>query len=282
MENLLNLGIIEKNESLGKIFTELQLNILKKRLKHKSLNSNEKTYYYKFIKPKIKSMMSFFNIDEINIKGKETIIKERIPKALNIIRKLEIKHRHKKIILSGSFLFNKSFNDIDVFIFTKYDKEEYTKRKVHVTFLPESALDSIFFASLSQISISNFSYTIKNSFDLKLVDVMQTYELLVNSIINKEDYERQLRDFILQTGYISNGTILNPKQLYAMKEKLLKKDMNILSNTFINSLILCDRNIKEKLKEQITDYKKLKKEYKNSKNLNIYIDTYSKVIELAS
>lgn len=285
MENLINVDIVRKNESLlkGKIFTALQLNILKKKLQKKKLNTNEKTYYYKFIKPKIRAMMSFFDISDIHIEGKDDMIIKRIPQAVDIIKKLEKKHKNKKIILSGSFLFNKTYDDIDVLIFTKYTKEDYQKGKTHVTFLPESAIDSLFFNSLYRISISNFIYTKKNNFDVKLSDILQNYELLINSILNKEDYEKLLRDFILQTEYISRGVILNPKQLYNMKEILLKKNIPSLSNTFINALTLSNsKKIKEKLREHIIDYKRLSKEYTNAKNLSIYIDTYTKVIELAS
>lgn len=285
IENLINRDIIKRNESLlvGRIFTQLQISILKKKLGDKSLNNNEKTYYYKFIKPKIRAMMSFFDINGINIKGKEYVIEERIPPALKIVRRIEKKHKNKKIILSGSFLFNKKYTDIDLFIFTKYDKEDYQKGKIHVTFLPESVIDSLFFSSLSQISISNFSYTAKNSLDISLNDILQTYELLINSILNKEDHEKLLRDFILQTEYLSKRVILNPRQLYAIKETLLKKDVAILSNILINALILSNtKNIKNKLREQIGDYRKLSKDYMNAKNLEVYIETYNKVIELAS
>jgi len=283
MENLINLDIIKKNEGLLKstIFTAIQINILKKRLPNKRLNNNERTYYYKFIKPKVYAMMKFFNITE-NIMGKDFIIDERIARASNIIRSLEKKHKNKKIILSGSFLFNKKYNDIDVFVFTKYEKEDYKKGRLHVSFLPESAIDSLFFSSLSKISVLNFSFNAKEDFDIGLNDVLQTYELLINAIINKEDYEKYLRDFILQTEYISKKVILNPKQLYDMKETLLTKDIKVLSNTFINALTLSNKDIKETLEQQLKEYKKLSKEYKKAKNLGIYIDTYSKVIELAS
>jgi hypothetical protein len=207
-----------------------------------------------------------------------------LEEAVKILRKLEQKHKGKKIILSGSFLFNKEYNDIDVFIFSKYDKEDYQKRKIHVTFLPESALDSLFFSSLSKISISNFDYTPKNEFNIELNSVLQIYELLVNTILNEEDYEKNLRDFILQTEFVSKGVVLNPKQLYYVKEKLLNKRVDILSNNFINSLILSYDVVmlRSALRTQINDYKKLLTEYKNAKNLNIYIDTYSKVIALAN
>lgn len=286
MENYLNWEFIEHNKSLlvGRIFTQMQFDILKKRLQSTLLNSNEKTYYYKFIKPKIRAMMAFFNISEINVNGKELIISNRLEEAVKIIHKLEQKHKNKKIILSGSFLFNKEYDDIDVFVFSKYDKEDYQKGKVHVTFLPESALDSLFFSSLSKISVSNFNYTPKNDFNLDLNSVLQTYELLINTILNKEDYEKNLRDFILQTEFISKDVVLNPKQLYYIKEKLLNKRVDILSNNFINSLTLSytTKILKDTLKMQIADYKKLLTEYKNAKNLPIYIDTYSRVIALAN
>jgi len=286
MENYLNLELIEQNESLlvGRIFTEMQLNILKKRLQNKSLNSNEKTYYYKFIKPKIRAMMAFFNINEININGKELIKENRLEEAIKIIHKLEQKHKGKKIILSGSFLFNKKYNDIDIFVFSKYNKEDYQKGKIHVTFLHESAIESLFFSSLCKISVSNFNYTIKNNFDIELSNVLQTYELLINTILNKENYEKNLRDFILQTEYISKGVVLNPKQLYDIQEKLSQKKIEILSNTFINSLILSytTKQLNTKLKAQVNDYKKLLTEYTTAKNLPVYINTYSKVISLAN
>lgn len=285
MENCLNLELIEKNESLleGRIFTALQLSILKKRLKKEHLDSNEKTYYYKFIKPKIRAMMAFFNISEININGKEYIQKNRLEAAIRLIHGLEQKHKSKKIIISGSFLFNKNYEDIDVFIFSKYDKEDYKKGKIHVSFLRESALDSLFFSSLCKISVSNFSYAPNNKFEIELSSILQIYELLINSIIGNEDYEKNLRDLILQTEYISKGVILDPKQLYDNKGKFSHKNMNLLSSSFINSLVLgyAAKILRNKLKTQVNSYRKLLIEYDKAKNLPIYIDTYSKVIALA-
>jgi hypothetical protein len=286
MENYLNLELIEKNEPLlkGRIFTAIQLNTLKKKLQKKQLSSNEKTYYYKFIKPKIRAMMALFSINEINVKGKEFIKEHRLEEAVKIIHKLEQKHKGKKIMLSGSFLFNKKYDDIDAFVFSKYDKEDYQRGKVHVTFLPESALQSLFFSSLCKISVSNFNYAPQNEFDIELPGVLQTYELLVNAILNNEDYEKNFRDFILQTEYISKSVILNSKQLYETKEKLACRNLSILSNTFINSLTLgyTAKILRSALKAQVNDYTKLLTKYKSAKNLPVYIDTYSKVISLAN
>ncbi len=282
MENLITLDMVNKNEKIlsRRIFTDLQLKILKKRIQKKKLNINERTYYYKYIKPKLSAMFSFFNINDIKVNGEEYILKNRIPKATSIINNLRRKHKNKRIMVSGSFLFNKNYNDIDIFIFTKYDKEDYKTGKIHVNFIPENAINSLFFSSLSKVSISNFSYTPKNEFSISLRDILQNYELLVNSFLSKEDYQKELRDFLVSIEYISNGVVLNTKQMYELRKKM--KNIKIISNIFITSLILgYKKNILDNtLKRYITDYKKLLKQY-NFDNLKEYIQTYEKVINLA-
>ncbi|MBI4140528.1 hypothetical protein HY485_01680, partial [Candidatus Woesearchaeota archaeon] len=193
-------------------------------------------------------------------------------------------HKNKKIMISGSYLFNKQYHDIDAFIFTKYEKEDYAKNGVHVTFLQETALNSLFFNSLSQISISNFSYTSRSNFNINLNNILQTYEILVNSILNKEEFEKILRDFILQTEFVSKQVVLNPKQLFELNKKMMHKNINILSNVLINTLILSydKKGLKNKLQKQINNYKQLAQEYKSAKNINIYINAYSEAMKLAS
>lgn len=282
MENLISLGMVEKNKGLleRKIFTKKQLNILKKKLENKPLDANEKTYYYKYIKPRVKAMLDFFGIKE-TVKGKPIL--ERAEESKKIIRKLEKKHKNKKIIVSGSFLFSKKHKDIDAFIISKYKKEDYRKGKLHVTFLPESAMNTMFFSSLSKISVSNFKYEEKSDFDVSIEDILESYELLVNSIINKESHEKELRDFVLKAEYVSSKTILDPKQLYDVKEKL-KGKAKALSSILVSALVTGykEKILKEKLEKQIKSYKELLKEYKSSENIPLYIDTYSKVVSIAS
>jgi len=287
VENSINLEMIENNENLlkSRIFTELQLKILKKRLKKQELNSNERTYYYKYIKPKIKAMFAFCNIDLTNIQGKEYIIKERIPKAIKILNKLKKKHKKKKIIISGSYLFNKTYNDIDVFIFTKYKKQDYRKNNIHVNFLPEEAINSLFISSLSKISISNFKYKDNNTYNIDFKDLLLNYELIISHIINKEEYKKELRDLLIKIEYLSKNVILNPKQLYELSKVINKKDqIKIISNIFINGLVLTYKKelLKQRLNQYIKDYKSLKSKYKQAKNLNIYIKTYKQVIDIAA
>jgi hypothetical protein len=227
--------------------------------------------------------MSLFDITKINVCGKEYFEHGRLEKATAIIHKLEYKHKKMKMLISGSFLFNKTYNDIDVFIFTKYSKKDYINGKIHVSFIPESALDSIFFNSISRISVSNFIYTQKTDMPLGISELLQTYELLINALLNNEECKNCLRDFVLQSEYFSKGVILDPKQLYYLTNVFSRKNIAFLSYTFINNLTLCyDSAVNAALKMQIDNYKELLKDYANSKNISIYIDTYTKVIELAS
>ena len=177
MENPISLKELKENEPLLKkhIFTTLQLKVLKKKIKQQKLNSNEKTYYYKFSKPKVKALLAFSNREESIICGKECIIPERIIQARKLLQQMQRKYKTAKILISGSFLFNQEFRDIDVFVFTKYHKEDYHWKKVQVSFLPESALNSLFFSSLCQISLSNFVPEAQKEFTISLKETLQTY-----------------------------------------------------------------------------------------------------------
>ena len=195
---------------------------------------NERTYYYKYIKPKVSAMLSFSGIDEINVHGREHMLEERISKAVKILRQLSRKHKNKKIMASGSFLFSKEYNDLDFFVFTRYKKEDYRKGHLHVNFLPEAAIESLFFSSLSQISISNFIYKEKTGFAVSLQEVLQSYELLIDAILKKQEYAQELRDFLLKSEFASKRVILSSKQLYELKKKITYKNaLKLLSDTLI-------------------------------------------------
>lgn len=287
MENLINIEMIEENEKMlvGRIFTKLQLGILRKKIQKKSLDINERTYYYKYIKPKVQAMLSFLGVSPVSISGEEHIIKERMPEAVKMLNKFSRKHKNQKIMISGSFLFNEKYNDMDIFVFSRYKKEDYKKGKIHVNFLPESALDSLFFSSLSQISISNFKYTLKTEFAIKLEDILQTYEILINYILNKKEFTQELRKFFLEAEYFSKKVILNPKQLYELRKTATYKNIiKLLSDTLVNSLLYGypRKKLQDNLKQHIGDYAELLKEYKKAKNLEVYIKTYREAIEVAA
>jgi len=283
MENLLNVEKITENEKLleKRIFTKLQLEILKKKLQKKELNSNEKTYYYKYIKPKLKAILALFDISDINIMGREHMIESRILEAVKILKKMQKKHKNKKIMISGSFLFSKKYNDIDVFVFTKYKKEDYKTGKIEVNFLPESALGSLLFSSISQMSVSNFKFTRKIDFKIDIKEIMTMYETLIIFALQKDDYKQELRNLLLRLKYTSSQVILNPKQLsIAVKNINPQNICEIISQVFINDIGFLSKQEKFVLNDRINSYEELEKEYPNS-NKELYLKTYRKAIQNA-
>ncbi|MFA5142077.1 MAG: hypothetical protein WC471_03830 [Candidatus Woesearchaeota archaeon] len=283
MTNLIAEGLIDNKQIVkSKLFTEKQLDILKKRLQDLPLDSNERTYYYKFISPKVEAISSAVGASRYSVAGKEQMIGSRADHALKILEDLERKHKGQKMLVSGSYLFSEEYNDIDVFVFTKYNKKDYTDGMLHVNFMPESALNTLFFSSLSQISVSNFRHVI-DKLEVSPDDLLQSYELLVNSILNKEDSKKELRDFIIKCEYLSRGVVLGPKQLYDMRLRL-GGDLKLISNTLINALVLSEwkTGYLQRLKQLVSDYSALLKEYRHADNLKQYIDTYNQVISFGS
>lgn len=287
MENYLKISQLEENEKLlvGRIFTRLQYNILVKRLSNQELDSNEKTYYYKFIKPKIKAILSFSNICPIQSNGRSHILPGRFQKASEIIRILSRKHKKARILITGSFLFNWTYKDIDVFIISRYNKDDYFKDDLHITYLLESELDTLFFASLSKICVRNFSVEPKDVFEINIEEIIQDYELLVNFLINRKNCDFEIRKFILHSQHISKKMILDTKQLFGLRKNIMSVDtLKKIQAMMIETLFLSSPKDKllKKLRELIDDYSKLLRQYKKAKNIRHYIETYEKVIQLAS
>jgi len=279
MDNLYLFAVHRNDSALRQFFTERQLAVLQKRLEGTNLTTTEKTYYYKFIKPRLMAIQSLFEQDS-RTRGTEHMIPGRAEQAAALLRRISRKHRGKRIIISGSFLFNKKYHDIDLFIFTKYHKEDYIKKNIHVTFLPEESLRSLFVASLSQLSIANFAYEQPTSFKVTLDEVLHAYELLVNHLLNGDEHQQELRNFILRAEYVSRGVILDPKQLAELSQRC--DNVAYLDDILVNALILGFQRttLKERLDALIKNYEELGREY-TGKNVKRYLAAYTEAIRLA-
>ncbi len=272
---------VRRNEAaLRHFLTARQLSVLWKRVAGASLTATEKTYYYKFIKPRLAALQALFGQDSF-VRGASLIVPGRAEKAAALLRRFGRKHRGQRMLISGSFLFSKEYHDIDLFVFTKYRKEDYVARNVHVTFLPVESLSSLFVASLSSISVANFATTPPTSFDVSLDDVVRAYELLVNHVLNGDEHEQELRDLLLRAEYVSRGVILDPKQLAALCRRC--DTLPFLDDLLVNTLILGFRRkeLKERLESLIKDYKGLAREY-TGENVSHYLETYTEAMRLAT
>lgn len=287
LENLITIRNLEsaKEYLIPHIFTENYYLILKKRLMKKKLSENEGYYYTHFIKKKIVGMMELFEISAM-VNGKQFIKKDRLQKAINLIKKYSRKHKNMRILISGSFLFSRKYNDIDIFVISKYNKEDYKEGIVHINYLPIDIEKTLFFKSIYSISIANFRSDIKIEEEFNVNDILHLYEIVVLLIMQKDKCLQELRDLIIRLEYISNKVILDAMQLKIITDKILnaKNPIQIISKYLIAKIINSyGRKILAKaLSKFIEKNSAPEKGQEIYKNWKIYNQTYKEAREIVA
>jgi hypothetical protein len=287
LENYIKLESLEraKNYLVPHIFTENYYNILKARIRGTRLSDNEKYYYSHSIKKKLKGIIELMGMDEL-VNGREFIRKERSSKAITLLKKYSRKHKNMKMLVSGSFLYNEKYNDIDVFVISKYEKEDYKDGKIHINYLPANVEKTLFFQSINAISISNFKSERKIEEDIDIADVLHLYEVVILLIIQKDDYLQELRDLIVRLEYISNRVILNSMQLKYITDKITKNANPIaVINKYLVAKIINAYNrtvLRRTLSKFIEKNSSPERGQKLYENWKIYNQTYKEAIEVVT
>ncbi|HIH37813.1 hypothetical protein J4460_00240 [Candidatus Woesearchaeota archaeon] len=273
-----------KEQVVPCIFSENYYRILKAKIRGNKLTKNEQYYYNHFIKKKLQGIFNLLNIDE-NIKGKEYIKKDRLKKAISILKKYARKHKNQKLLISGSFLYNEAYNDCDVFVISKYKKEYYREGKIHINFLPESVEKTLFFQSISAISIANFTLNNKVEEEFNLSDLLHLYEVVILLIIQKDDYLQELRDLVLRLEYVSGRVILSSLQLKIITEKITKSKNPIqVIGKYVVAMII-NAYPPAIIKKTLTNFiekNSLPERGKVQKNWQIYNQTYKEAKEIVA
>jgi len=275
MENLdINKLKAAKCNLVPHVFSENYFKILEKRLKGKRLNYNESYYYSHFIKKKLQGMSELMGIEEFT---KGDIRKDRIKKAKGLLKRYSKKHKGMKILISGSFLYKEKYNDIDIFVLSKYDKEDYRQGQVHVNYIPDDQ-SALFFKSIAKMSVANFQLSEGPIKDIDEKDVFHAYEKVLLLISQRDEYKNELRDFLLKLEYFSSKSIADSRQLDEMVYGLRKTEL--ISKLLVAKIAgICDIRI---IRRKIREYSSLLKVYKGAWNIKRYIDTYKEVIKIAS
>lgn len=167
----------------------------------------------------------FDNMFEIipYINGKESIREDRLQKAISLIKQYSLKHKDTKLLISGSFLYCEKYNDIDIFIISKYKKEDYQEGRIHLNYLPESIEETLFFKSISAVSIANFKFE-KNSIteEIEPEEIHNLFLGVTSLIKHNYYYLPELRDLILKTEYVSNRVVFSSMQLKTAADKIIR------------------------------------------------------------
>lgn len=243
--------------------------LIEKYLQQKELTPSEKTYVYSTITKKVEALGLLKK--EYYIIGKD-MIPERVKKAQEILKGMN----GRKAFISGSFLYKKEYNDIDIFVIENRRKSYRVKNK-HFTCITEKDLSQPIFASAMQYSIATFPALVPvNPKKEKFEDILFLYQWLINQILNKED-QKELRDLIFQHSlYINNG-LMDPRSLDLQVQEVknlspenrIKKINQITKEILIK--IFSVRYLSSSLSDFIKTVKKMGEEYKTD-NIPIFLN----------
>jgi hypothetical protein len=258
------------------VFTPKQMSIILKIHNKNTLTNAEKKSYYSSIKKKllaINLLTKSQNSNEYFITGNKHIIKERINKAKKIIN--EFSHKYEKIFVSGSFLFSKKYNDIDLFIIRKKGHKEEYKENLHIIYLSEKQLKKPIFQSASLISISTFPIINKLSYKRpKLNEIMSLYHESIIEIMKNEKKSESLRDLIFNYNLFVKNKLLNAIELNTEILNVDFKKIDIITKKLLKKLFS-----KSYLYVDIHDYIKTLNNSIKSIKPNFHLIRYKKTYE---
>lgn len=266
--NLLNKVVEQRNLLVPSLFTDRQISVIQKYLHHDPLNSTEKAYFYSAIKRKIDALNALK--EEFYITG-EDMLPERIEQAKQILKELN----QPKAFISGSFLFSKNYNDIDIYIVGKRRKSYHLEKK-HFTYIRESDMQNPLFISAANYSVATSKLQTKALIKREAFgEIFFIYQWVINQILDKED-QKEIRNLVFQYYLQVQKKILDARELEIIfqemralpDEKKIKEinliTRNILMTTFSPKYLYNRFSIESKA------IKRVKKEH-NTDNFEIYL-----------
>jgi len=276
-----------KEEIVPAIFTKHQFNLINKKFLNKKMSNSEKNEFSRTISKKMKAINKILKKESVFVYGKERIRKDRLKQACIYLNKFSRKFRNKHVIITGSFLYNKKYNDIDILVISKYEKEDCNLGKFHINYFTEDVYNSLFFRSTRKLCISNkemIQYPLKEKINIDTF--ISLYQELFDDLYNNFKGTRStLREFLLQASFISNAQMPDSLDLKNKVDSLVKfkNPKEIIKNIFINATLtgINKKKALTAMKYMIISYKELIKEYKQHKNYYMDImDAFKRVVSI--
>ncbi len=208
----------QKEKVIPILFTEKQVEIITKHLKHETLSKTEQTYLYAVIKKKIDALQSLE--EGLFYTRGENMIPKRVEQAKQILKHLN----KEKAFISGSFLFSKKYNDIDIFVVGKRRKQ-HTKGKRTYIGIREKDLKQPLFYSASQYSISNFKIPEVKPIIKRpaLNDIIFAYQTAIKEILDNED-QKIFRELLLDYYLFVKNRLLESYSLSQKMYEIMNKE----------------------------------------------------------
>lgn len=138
------------------------------------------------------------------------LLKERIKVAESLLGAV----RAKYCFMTGSFLYKKNFNDIDIFVITRSKKKLYLEHtKANVTILDFNDLYSLFYHSVSKSCIANTILPLR-PLKVTLADYWDVINEAVPTLLNEKDkYHKHIRSLVLYTEFFRTAEVFDTFQL---------------------------------------------------------------------
>ena len=273
------------------IFTSHQFGLIKKKFSNKKMSNSEKNEFSRTISKKMTAVGKILKKEAggVFVYGKERIKPERLKQAYKHLKKFSRKFKDKHVIITGSFLYSRRYNDIDIFVVSKYEKEDYTIGKFHINYFTEDVYNSLFFRSITKLCISNKE--IKQSPLKEKIDIstfISLYQELFHDLDkNFKAIKSTLREFLLQASFIGNFPVPDSLDLKNEVDNIakLKNPKEIIKNIFINAILIGigKRKALDAMRKMIASYEGLIKEYKQHEYYYTDImDAFKRVISIES
>lgn len=288
--NLVHLKSI-KQDIVPVIFTVHQFQLIEKKFTNKYMTQSEKNEFSRTVSRKMKAINKIFERETGNIfvYGQEKMIAERLRLATLYVKQFSRKFKNKHVFITGSFLYAEKYNDIDIFVVTYYDKEDYRYKKFHINYITEDAYNSLFFASVKELCVSNkhiISYNVDENITIDTFTSL--YQELFNDIEREfVGIKKTLREYLLQAAYIAGMPIPDSYALWRLISSILhaKNKKEIIKKIFVHAVII---GISSKIaiplmRQMINLYTSLIKEYSQHKNYYVdLIGAFKEVIDIES
>lgn len=279
-----------KNEVVPALFTKHQFHLIEDKLSGKELTPTERSEFSRSISRKMKAVYALLEkeTDSVFISSREKIKPERLALAIRYLKEFSRTFKNKHVFLTGSFLYQEKYHDIDIFVVSKYEKDDYLKGTFHINYLTKEAYHSLFFASARQLCISNRKIP---AYDIKEMITLDTLISLYQELFNDLDrhfagVKKTLREFLLQAAYLSQLPIPDSAQLNLQIEKITTaaKSKEIIKKIFVQSTLLSAEPKKAipAMKIMISSYHNLMKEYhQHKKYYKDLVTAFQEVVTVA-
>ncbi len=276
-----------REEAVPYVFTSHQMDLIEKKAKGAYFQASEKVEFSRSISKKLR-ILSHFHHENNNlyVYGEEKTLAVRKKLAITYLKKFARRFRGKHIIIGGSFLYTTMFNDIDIFVVSKYEKEDHKEGKFHITFLKPSVYSSLLFASLAKLCVSNQKIELNQSSLSPNPDafIALYQELCFDLDKHPHSVKSTLRDFLLHAALVSARPIPDSRELHKTINTILHADAKMFTRYIFVQSILLHPNVQQTqktMRDLINSYTDLALQYPAYVvHYNYMIDTLREVLNI--